>query len=433
MTVTIDMRRESTSSCLDINEYIFIAEIRPVSLPKLSRVETVDKKYMLDQIRTKYEKTPVTNGELFIAEVTLLASSQDNAKLMLTFNSQHCSWDYSWKSNRWSGPQEHHVIDIIVVKSMSVTEFAVISFKSSTPFVILSSHKKSVGGKLRGCKSEQCHDDHDLFIPRLLDQPKSEGLTMPSGPTSTFINRAISNQTNNMFNQINPGGSSSSGFTVPASDLCFQYQAPPIRQFKTSADGKTMKLVSFDASQQQQQPPPSTRSAHEQDVNEGALALIQLFVSQPGGGACTSTASSQTKSILSKFTGYNNDISKTPAQSSSSSSIDIAPFTAPAVEDMPAAYKYPNPSMPPALSYSLPSHMTNNLIYQRKLLSNSTASSSNPSKKSSSTLDPTQTENSRTKRGFEEEEGRSHLGKLLRISKQKTTGHLIPDAVPSLR
>ena len=421
MTVTIDLRRETTSTCLDINEYIFIAEIRPVSLPKLSRAETVEKKYMLDQIRTKYEKTPVTNGELFIAEVSLLATSQDDAKLMLTFNSQHCSWDYSWKSNRWSGPQEHHVIDIIVVKSMSVNEFAVISFRSSTPFIILSSHKKSVGGKLRGCKSEQCHDDNDLFAPnRLLDQQKLEDATVTSAQTSSFINRVISNQTSKMFNQINQGSSSSSSsFTEPASDLCFQYQAPPIRQLKTSADGKTMKLVSFDASQQ---PQPSTRSAHEQDVNEGALALIQLFVSQPGA----STAG-QTKSILSKFTGYN-DISKIPVQSSNTD-----PFMAPAAVDM-QAFKYPNPSLHPALSYSLPSHMTNNLIYQRKLLGNSAASSSNPSMKPSSTLDPTMAEN-RTKRSFEEEEGPNHLSQLLRISKQKgTTGQLlVPDAVPSLR
>jgi hypothetical protein len=95
------------------------------------------------------------------------------------------------------------------------------------------------------------------------------------------------------------------------------------------------------------------------------------------------------------------------------------------------SFKYPNPSLHPALSYSLPSHMTNNLIYQRKLLGNSAASSSNTSMKPSSTLDPTMAEN-RTKRSFEEEEGPNHLSQLLRISKQKgTTGQ--PDAVPSLR
>jgi len=201
-----------------------------------------------------------------------------------------------------------------------------------------------------------------------------------------------------MFNQ-----GSSSGFTVPASDFSFQYQAPPIRQLKTSADGKTMKLVSLDTLQ----PPSSIRSSHEQEsVNEGALALIQLCVSNP-----LATRNQQTKSILSKFTAYdNNDVNKTPMQSS-----DTTPFSVPPAVDM-AAFKFPNPSLPSALRYTLPSHMTTNLIYQRKLLGSSNASSS------SSILDTTQVEK-RAKRAFEDEGG--HLGHLLRtaglgrMSKQK--------------
>jgi hypothetical protein len=48
-----------------------------------------------------------------------------------------------WKSNRWCGPEVTHVINIIVLEDTQGDDFIVKSDCVSTPFLVISSHKKS--------------------------------------------------------------------------------------------------------------------------------------------------------------------------------------------------------------------------------------------------------------------------------------------------
>eukprot|EP01040_Poterioochromonas_malhamensis_P009062 gene9062-9814_t len=166
---TTDNTNPATSS-LDINDFIIILEIRPLDTPRISKQKFVKKQEILNQLRTKHEKSSLEK-ELFMGEIDVLSATSSNGnnntfnissssfssnalassvastltelKLYVTFNSNHSSWDYSWKSNRWLGPNEYHVIDIIVLKYYNPTEFQVYSNFVSTPFIVVSSHKKS--------------------------------------------------------------------------------------------------------------------------------------------------------------------------------------------------------------------------------------------------------------------------------------------------
>ena len=154
LKVTVDITRESSTLEFNPDDYRFIAEIRPVSQPRISREKSIVENVLIRQIRSKYEKNEA-NGEIFQADtVTVLSTTGKQAEVELVFNSQHCSWDYSWKSNRWSGPQEQHVVDIIALRNVSATDIRVVSFSSSPPFVVSSSHKKPV-------KSNQIKDEDD--------------------------------------------------------------------------------------------------------------------------------------------------------------------------------------------------------------------------------------------------------------------------------
>ena len=142
LKVTIEVTKESSDLDFDARNYLFIAEIRPVSQPRISAATSISEADLLRQIRTK-EKSE-TYGELFQADSNIHVEplSGETWQVELTFNSHHCSWDYAWKSNRWSGPQEQHVVDIIVLKTASASEYRVVSSKPSSPFVVSSSHKK---------------------------------------------------------------------------------------------------------------------------------------------------------------------------------------------------------------------------------------------------------------------------------------------------
>jgi hypothetical protein len=137
LRVSLGINIEKDAEKLNTEAYIFIAEIRPLATPRMSAEAKINKTDLFSQLRNKYEKGGKVTGELFQADSVVLQTTSDSfAQVDLTFNSQHCSWDYAWKSNRWRGPQELHVVDIIVLKSISPDKFSVVSYSSSTPFVV---------------------------------------------------------------------------------------------------------------------------------------------------------------------------------------------------------------------------------------------------------------------------------------------------------
>ncbi len=162
----------NTQVGLDVNEYVFLCEIRPLNKPRLSAQYVLPKSEVVAQVRTKQLQTSVggfsligdgniadgsggSSREVFLGEVTVrnhlissTTSSNVNNKhrleLSVIFNSMHHSWDYSWRSNRWSATNEKHVVDIVALRynALSPNDFVVSACYTSSPFYIVSSHKK---------------------------------------------------------------------------------------------------------------------------------------------------------------------------------------------------------------------------------------------------------------------------------------------------
>ncbi len=150
LCVTINV---SNLKC-NIEELLFLAEIRPSNEPRMSGLQVVNKKTVMDHLRSKNEKG-IVNGEVFLGDSNVIKDENDQGTVEVTFNSQHCSWDYSWKSNRWSGSVVYHVVDIIAMRSLTPDQYLVCSHAESSPFIIASSHKskpKSGGKNVREVK-----------------------------------------------------------------------------------------------------------------------------------------------------------------------------------------------------------------------------------------------------------------------------------------
>jgi len=123
---------------INISDYIFIAEIRPNAKAQISAMNTINKAELMSKVRIRQEKE-VGVREIFMGEVEILSGTVKELELIVTFNSRHLSWDYSWRSNRWN--EEQHVVDIIVLTYSSSTEYAVVSSFTTSSFRIESSHK----------------------------------------------------------------------------------------------------------------------------------------------------------------------------------------------------------------------------------------------------------------------------------------------------
>lgn len=182
----------NNSSAIDINEYLFIAEIRPANKTRISGQNVISKTEIMNQIRTKVENKPgAQSRELFLGEVSIRTTStnQSSIDLNVVFNSQHHSWDYSWRSNRWSATNEKHVVDIIVLRynAINSTDFMVSACYTSNPFYIISSHKKP-GQKLVSSDMEV------IDASRVLSNLAEIGSDNQSESSSVLVNGAAANK-----------------------------------------------------------------------------------------------------------------------------------------------------------------------------------------------------------------------------------------------
>lgn len=137
LNATVNFRANSS-----IDNYRFVAEMRPLYEPKLSCRSSVAKVDVISQIRMKEEKSRTKiGGYLYEAEVKIVSRKGDYTVLDLSFNTIKCSWDYMWKSHRWSGPDTEHVVNIIVFEDVPGPDFLVTSDCISSSFRVASSHK----------------------------------------------------------------------------------------------------------------------------------------------------------------------------------------------------------------------------------------------------------------------------------------------------
>lgn len=119
-------------------DLIFVAEIRPLTTPQLSALSRIAKGTLFDKMRSPGAPE---DAELFLGISHIVSSTKDKTYMKVIFNSQNYSWDYSWKSCRWNSNTEH-VVDIVILRSISHLEYKVCSSHISTPFKITCSHKK---------------------------------------------------------------------------------------------------------------------------------------------------------------------------------------------------------------------------------------------------------------------------------------------------
>jgi len=165
---------------MNINDYVFVAEIRPCDKPGISALETVNKADLMSKVRIPHEKE-IGVREIYLGEVEKVKelsdednnySSEDNELgVEITFNGRCLSWDYSWRSNRWI--DAHHVVDIIVLTYSSPTEYTVVDHCSSSEFYLMSSHKR------RTSDEEVIHDKVRAKKSRTTDQANKR----QSGPS----------------------------------------------------------------------------------------------------------------------------------------------------------------------------------------------------------------------------------------------------------
>ena len=131
-------------------EVLIIAEIRPSTEQGISGLRSVPKAKILAELRDM--RNPRSGGELVLGKIEIMSEDGLTAYVRIIFNGEKHSWDYSWKSNRWSGSSASHVVDVILLEScysaVNNCDLRIYSSLCSMPFILISSHKSTTRSKV---------------------------------------------------------------------------------------------------------------------------------------------------------------------------------------------------------------------------------------------------------------------------------------------
>jgi hypothetical protein len=121
---------------VDPATFIFLAEVHPTGVNRFSLNSCHSKEHIFNHM-----KVAKSQGGDFIVGL-VIGRRECNGKMVLEveFNKQLHSWDYSWKSNRWSGPSETHIVEVAVLRDQG-SSLQVIGSVNSPHFRIVSNKK----------------------------------------------------------------------------------------------------------------------------------------------------------------------------------------------------------------------------------------------------------------------------------------------------
>ena len=187
-----------------------VGEIRPFSDQGISSGKKVSRRKLIKELRDITGGTK-TGGELQLGVMKVLHEDDHIAKVSISFNADKHSWDYSWKSNRWSGVNNSHVVDVVLVESHTYMrdnsadcddddDLEVFSSACGDTFLILSSHKSphlkrklsaAAAAEEGGIQTESETNDKPLPVANLdslvTQRPKRRNPTAASDPMSALL------------------------------------------------------------------------------------------------------------------------------------------------------------------------------------------------------------------------------------------------------
>ena len=203
-TATIEKNPELGDNWLE--QISVLGEIRPFSDQGISSGNKVSRRKLLNDLRdTQGTKS---GGELLLGEMRVLHENELTAVVIITFNAEKHSWDYSWKSNRWSGVNNSHVVDVVLVQSLTYGPAArnncvdptddnldVYSNACGATFLILSSHKSphlkrklSAAAATAADETGSVPSTEDAALPLIKLEPKRRSsLNFSSDPMSALL------------------------------------------------------------------------------------------------------------------------------------------------------------------------------------------------------------------------------------------------------
>ena len=162
----------------NFDELIVVAEIRPSNGTSFSNKDKMSREELMGRTRASPRNTKMTTEWLVGRQFAQVTENDECYTCTFEFNHELHSWDYGWKSNRWS-VDETHCFDIILYRpdiANSSNMMHQIKRISSDEFTIFSA---------RHIKKNNCENGEGLSLPTRL----TYAAATKDSDTSEFIKK----------------------------------------------------------------------------------------------------------------------------------------------------------------------------------------------------------------------------------------------------
>jgi len=116
---------------------VFLLQLRPTKEPQFSRYSSLSEEIINANVRNDNCK----KGQLLRGDARMISGKSENGfndyVLHVEFNSRLSSWDYGWKSNRWS-TDETHLVDVMVLVKGKDKQYIMVAKAESSPFSMVA-------------------------------------------------------------------------------------------------------------------------------------------------------------------------------------------------------------------------------------------------------------------------------------------------------
>jgi len=116
---------------------VFLLQLRPTKEPQFSKFSILSE----DIINSNVRSDSCKKGQLLRGEAKMISGRSENGfndyVLHVEFNSRLSSWDYGWKSNRWS-TDETHLVDVMVLVKGKDKQYVMVAKAESSPFTMVA-------------------------------------------------------------------------------------------------------------------------------------------------------------------------------------------------------------------------------------------------------------------------------------------------------
>ena len=266
---------------------MFLLQLRPTKEPQFSKFSILSE----DIINSNVRSDSCKKGQLLRGDARMISGRSENGfndyVLHVEFNSRLSSWDYGWKSNRWS-TDETHLVDVMVLVKGKDKQYVMVAKAESSSFTMVACKTCSKTTKIWD-KDPNLYvangDDDDPDGGPIIEKPKKgnakknlKKVTIKKSPEVKNANRGesivddLKNITKSIIDGLSADDSNDDNDSDEDNDSSKKVDNRPLRSSRRESRGSNNNSPAFNNDSPDDEKMRRKSKKHDASQNDNAFA-----------------------------------------------------------------------------------------------------------------------------------------------------------------